>query len=189
MASIRTFIAFDTPISIRERMSLLQSELKTSGADVRWESVDKFHITIKFLGSVEESVLSSVLSTIERAVVSYHPFDATYRSLGAFPNKKHPRVIWIGCENADGTLQQIKDTLDQSLLPFGFEIEDRTFHPHVTLGRVKRGRGMSDLTHMLENRTFEPEQTTIGGILIMKSVLKPTGSEYSILRTVQLTNQ
>ena len=188
MASIRTFIAFDTPRSIREKMLNLQSELKSTHASVRWESMDKFHVTIKFLGGVDEAILPNVISTIERSLQLYRSFDVTYESLGAFPNTKRPRVVWIGCKNTDGTVQRIKDVLDQSLRPFGFEIEDRVFHPHVTLGRVKSPERISDLTRMLENRTFEPEPATIGGILLMKSVLKPAGAEYSVLRDIRLTN-
>ena len=57
MASVRTFIAFNTPEAIRESITAFQSELRNSGADVRWESSDKFHVTIKFLGNVDESQL------------------------------------------------------------------------------------------------------------------------------------
>ena len=186
MPPIRTFISFDTPQSIRNEIYALQSQLKNSHADVRWESQEKFHATIKFLGNVDEQQLSRVISTIEENVNRYHRFEIVYQGLGAFPAVRNPRVIWVGCENADGTLEKIKNELDDVLLPFGFEKENRKFHPHITLGRVKSSKGVTNLTPMLENLTFEPRTTTIGEILVMKSVLKSEGSVYSVLKSIQL---
>jgi len=186
MGSIRTFIAFDTPEPIKEKMLALQSELKASNADVRWEPKEKFHATIKFLGNVDENQLPNVIKTIEEVSSAHSLFDVTYQNLGVFPNKKYPRVIWIGCENPSEKLQHLKDALDGALVPYGFEVEKRQFHPHITLGRVKSLRGLKYLTPMLENLTFEPQSTSINEILVMKSTLKPQGSEYEIVKTIYL---
>ena len=186
MAFIRTFIAFDTPPIIKNEMSALQDKLKKSNADVKWEPSDKFHATIKFLGNVDEGMLPKVISSCESALNNLSAAEVVFQSLGCFPNNKHPRVIWIGCENSDGRLQLMKAALDQSLLTYGFEIEDRAFHPHITLGRVKIMGGINNLTPMLENLTFEPRRAIINEILIMKSILKPAGSEYSVLKTITL---
>ncbi|MDI6767659.1 MAG: RNA 2',3'-cyclic phosphodiesterase [Bacteroidota bacterium] len=189
MPGIRTFIAFDTPISFKKEMTQLQLELKKSNADVKWDTEDKFHATIKFLGNVEEAILHQVITACESSLNNFAPFDVSYQSLGSFPNKKHPRVIWIGCENRDGTLLQLKNALDASLLPFGFEIETRQFRPHITLGRVKSFKGLNNLHPILEKLNFERQDTVIQEILIMKSILRPQGSEYSILKTISLKSK
>ena len=186
MASVRTFIAFDTPEPIRKEMSVLQAELKKANADVKWEPEDKFHATIKFLGDIEEKLLSSVLTKIESIVLKHAAFGVMYQAVGSFPNNRNPRVIWIGCENNDGKLDLLKTALDVELLSFGFEIEKRPFHPHITLGRVKSLKGMENLTPMLEKLTFEKRTATIMEILVMKSVLRPEGSEYSTLKVIKL---
>ena len=186
MAPLRCFIAFDTPSAIREEMSRLQVELKKSSADVRWESSDKFHATIKFLGDVNEEVLPGILKRIEAVAAGSQAFEVVYGTLGCFPNRREPRVIWMGCANADGRLEALKHLLDVELLPFGFEIERRTFHPHVTLGRVKSPRGLKNLTPMLENLTFHPRNALIGEVLLMKSVLRPEGSQYSVIQSLTL---
>ncbi|MBI4548988.1 MAG: RNA 2',3'-cyclic phosphodiesterase [Ignavibacteriae bacterium] len=186
MPPIRAFIAFETPYEIRDEIYALQSQLKNSQADVRWEFLEKFHVTIKFLGNVDEQALPDVISSIETALGKYTCFDVTYQGLGAFPNLRNPRVIWVSCVNADGILEKAKNELDDALLPLGFEKEDRTFHPHITLGRVKSSKRLKNLTPMLEKLTFEPRSTTISEILVMKSVLKPEGSVYSILKSIQL---
>lgn len=186
MASLRTFIAINAPEPIRKEMKFLQDELKKSHADVRWESSEKFHATLKFLGNIDEAKVPRVLSTLESTLLPFKPFEVTFYSLGSFPDKRHPRVIWIGCENPDGTLLRIKNDLDKNLLQFGCEIEKRDFHPHVTLGRVVSEKGLYHLTPMLEKLTFEPRKTLLDGIYFMRSVLKPEGAEYSILKIIHL---
>jgi len=173
MASLRTFIAFETPEAIRQSITAFQSELKKSGADVRWEPPDKFHVTIKFLGNVEESRLPELTRQIQSVCENDRSFKVWYRGAGGFPDLKHPRVIWLGCENEDGVLANIKSALDTVLLPHGFEIEDRPFRPHVTLGRIRSPKGLHYLTPKLENLTFEPLMGTIFEVLIVKSVLRP----------------
>ncbi len=186
LARIRTFIAFGTPLPIREAMTALQAELRASEADVRWESPEKFHATIKFLGDVEEAGLPGVLDDARSACASSPPFSVSYEGLGAFPALRHPRVVWIGCVNEDGVLGRIKDALDAGLLARGFPVEERAFHPHVTLGRVRSPRGLHNLTPILEKLTFEPRTGIISEILVMKSLLRPQGAEYSVVTSIHL---
>lgn len=189
MTNIRTFIAIETPTDLKEEMEKVQSLLKQSNADVRWEQKEKFHATIKFLGDVQENILPKVLSVIEATVQEHPPFQLTYEGLGCFPNKKNPRVVWIGSRNDDGTLDKLKTALDTSLKPFGFEPEKRNFHPHITLGRVKSTNRIKDLISMMEKVTFEPQSITVQHITVMKSILKPQGSEYSILGVYHLLKE
>jgi len=181
VAGIRTFIAIETPSDIKVEMEKIQSQLKQSNADVRWESKEKLHATIKFLGDVQENALPSVLTSIKSSVEAHPPFHLTYHGLGCFPNKRSPRVVWIGCSNDDGTLEQLKLALDNSLLSFGFEAEKRNFQPHVTLGRVKGFNRLPYLISLIERVTFEPHTITVQRITVMRSILKPQGSEYSLL--------
>jgi len=186
MAFARTFIAINTPESIRQSITAFQSELRKSGADVRWESPDKFHVTIKFLGNVEESQLPGLTRQIQSVCEQHPSFEVWYRRAGGFPDLKHPRVIWLGCENEDGTLATLRSALDTVLLPHGFEIEARPFRPHITLGRIRSPKGLDHLTPKLENLTFEPQMGTIREVLIVKSVLRPQGAAYTVLTSIHL---
>lgn len=185
--SIRAFISIDTSEVVRCVMLEVQSKLSQSGADVRWEPKEKFHATIKFLGNIGETLLAPVITTIEQSMKSFSAFEVTYAHLGCFPSSKRPRVIWFGCENRDGTLTRIKGTLDDALQIYGFEKENRPFHPHITIGRVKSLQGIKTLTPILESITFQPYSSPCNEILLMKSVLKPHGSEYSVVQSFPLT--
>ena len=186
METVRTFISFETPEDIKMKMIQAQHVLKKARTHVKWDPPEKFHVTIKFLGDVDGAILPSLISRIEEISDPYSAFPVAYQVVGAFPNLKNPRVIWIGCQNPEGTLLSLKTSLEEDLIPFGFELEKRPFHAHVTLGRVKGSKYLSDLTPMLEKLTFEPKNATITEIHVMKSVLKPEGSEYTVLKAIQL---
>jgi RNA 2',3'-cyclic 3'-phosphodiesterase len=180
---MRVFIAIDTPLDIKIRMVHIQSEFKKTDANVKWESTDKFHVTIKFLGEVKETMLNEISDTIQKVCTQFSPFRLRYESIGCFPNLKNPSVIWIGCSDISQNLSKFKLFLDAELQKFGFETEKRGFHPHITLGRVKSSRGIKNLIPIIENLTFKSEEIESLEILLMKSVLKPSGSEYSILKS------
>ena len=187
MASIRTFISFHPPEDIRDEMKKIQFQLKESHADVKWELPHQLHATIKFLGDVEERSMPDVLSAIRTATIGIKRFAVTYRLVGSFPDNRNPRIVLIGCDDETGTLLQLKNNLDKLLLPLGFAVEDRKFHPHITLGRVKSNRNLSYLTPMLENCTFEPRVAVVEEVCVMKSMLKPQGAEYSVYQSIQLS--
>jgi 2'-5' RNA ligase len=183
---IRTFIAFETPAEVRAGLVVLQNSLRKAGVDLRWESEEKLHCTIKFLGDVPVPRLGAVLELIGRTVALFPRFTVVYEHLGVFPNLRRPRVLWAGCRDVDGTLARIKTAVDEALVPEGFPVEERSFHPHVTLGRMRDVSPPGNLTPMLENLTFEPHIIQVGNIVVMKSVLRPQGALYSVQKEIQL---
>jgi len=186
MSALRTFLSIVPPPEIREAMRLLQEELKCSQADVRWERPAQFHATLRFLGDVASERMPELLARMREAGAGHAPFNATFHRLGAFPSTQFPRVIWIGCDGADGALLELKEHLDELLLRLGFPLEERPFHPHATLGRVRSGRRREHLTPMLEKCIFEPRNARVDRIFVMKSQLTPEGAEHSVIEAIQL---
>lgn len=186
MGMIRSFIAFETPDHVRRIVREIQQQLQQAKADVRWETEEKFHVTIKFLGDVNENKLPQIISQIEETVTKYPIYNVKYEKLGFFPNKHSPRVIWIGCTNPDTTLISIKEELEENLINYGFESEKRKFTPHITLGRIKSLKNINNLISTSEKINFEPMTAYITHITVMRSVLEPQGSQYSILKKIPL---
>jgi 2'-5' RNA ligase len=189
VTSIRSFIAIETPPDVKADISKVQEGLRTTNADVRWESIEKFHITLKFLGNVEEPRLNSLADRLEEALGAFALFNMRYQGVGCFPNQHRPRVIWIGAENEDGTLTKIQETIEKVAEHFGFQREERKFHPHITIGRVKSSKNLKVLVSELGNASFNPHTAVIKDVLLMKSDLKPTGSVYSVIRAYQLKDR
>ena len=186
MASIRTFIAFAPPSNVREDIYYFLENLKTSKADVKWDTVDKLHVTMTFLGNVAEVDMHNVIACVKNCCASSRVFHVTYSKLGTFPNKKHPKVIWLGCEEPTGTLYSFKQHIDRALAPLGFTPDDRHFHPHITFGRVRSEKGIANLLSIMENLIIEPRTATVENILVMKSELHREGAAYSIIESIQL---
>jgi 2'-5' RNA ligase len=186
MSAIRTFLSFSPSQEAREAMRLLQEELNGSRADVRWEQPAQFHATLKFLGGVAPEAMPRLLAAVRTLAEGCAPMSVVFRTLGAFPSLRAPKVVWIGCDAPDGRLQGFRERLDGSLIVLGFAVEDRPFHPHITLGRVRSSRRLDYLTPMLEKCIFEPRNALVDRIFVMKSVLTPQGAEHSVIEAIQL---
>jgi 2'-5' RNA ligase len=185
MTSIRTFIALPVPEDVRSELALLQARLVESQAAVKWDTPDKFHITLKFLGDTDASRLPLIATDLQDSIGSLPAFDVTYEALGGFPNVDRPRVVWIGARQSKEILH-LQEHVEQVCTSFGFAKEDRPFHAHITLGRVKGDRNLDSLTAKLKSITFKPLTARCAAIHIMRSEMKPTGSVYTLLDTIPL---
>jgi 2'-5' RNA ligase len=186
MPSIRSFIAIDTAPEVKAAIIEVEEKLRSADAEVRWESIEKFHITLKFLGNVDETKLHSLENELEKVLSPFSELKMTYQGVGCFPNQHHPRVIWIGAENQDGTLSRIQETIEGVSESFGFQREERQFHPHITIGRVKGPKNLKALVTEIGNTTFAPHSSLVKEVLLMKSDLKPSGSVYTVVRRFPL---
>jgi 2'-5' RNA ligase len=186
MPFLRLFIALETPRSIIPQIAAIRDSLKASNADVRWEIDEKLHATIKFLGKTDEGLLPEIVSYIRGVCETKTPLSVVYRQVGCFPNRKAPRVVWVGMEDTNGPIVSLKKEIESVLAPLGFEKEEREFHPHVTLGRVKSERGVKSLLRMMESVTFESQPVEIREVSLVRSDLKPDGSVYTILKRIPL---
>jgi 2'-5' RNA ligase len=185
MPAIRTFIALPASTEIQQQMASVQSELKATQAEVKWEPQNKFHITLKFLGGVEPSSIESLSSALAGMVKQFPAFEIIYNSLGAFPNLHNPRVIWIGTKSNQFVLD-LQSGVERVCSDFGFQKEERAFHPHITFGRVKGTCNLARLTEAIKTITFESMQSQCSELLLMKSDLRLSGSIYTILKSFPL---
>ena len=185
MPGIRTFIALPTRSNAQQAIAEVQTKLKETNARVKWESQDKFHMTLVFLGTVEQSKLELLSEALAKSVQQFPSFTLTYESIGAFPNIRNPRVVWIGSKPNQPVLD-LQAIAEQVCSEFGFTKDDRVFHPHITLGRVKETSNFDRLTEAIKTITFEPIETICPEILLIKSELHPGGSIYTILKSFPL---
>ncbi len=170
MPTIRTFIALPTSPDIQQQMAVIQSELKATQTDTTWDQPDKFHITLKFLGNIEQSKIESLAATLSNAIKLFPAFELAYNSLGAFPSTHSPRVVWIGTKHNQIVLD-LQSAIEQVCSEFGFQKEDRPFHPHITFGRVKGKHNLARLTEAIKTITFQPIQSRCSEVVLMKSEL------------------
>lgn len=186
MADPRLFIALPTPLPLRESIHRAAVPLRQCGAEVAWEAAPKLHCTLKFLGPTPPVLLPRLEEELGTVARNAEPVRIVYRGLGAFPSMRDPRVFWIGMEDATGALGRLQTAVERGCVALGLPREERAFHPHVTLGRVKGRKNVRELLATAETVTFESPPTVVATLELIRSDLRPTGSVYTVLRTFPL---
>jgi RNA 2',3'-cyclic 3'-phosphodiesterase len=135
----RCFLAIPVPEMIRLELKKIQSQWRKAFPSVNWVKPESIHLTVKFLGPVEDTMLISLQQEIAALVSGFSPFRLSVGGIGAFPSFRTPRVFWVGIQDdpphpLGGLVNQVETVCTRH----GFPREERGFHPHLTLGRVKR---------------------------------------------------
>ena len=187
---IRSFLAIELPEPILKKIGELQGDLKSAHAGVGWTNPEKIHLTLKFFGNIEESRIESIFKSIEEPLGKTSPFSLKVRGIGAFPHLKNPRVIWVGLVDEREVLTSLQKEIEVQLEKIGFQREDRPFHPHLTLGRMKSSRGKEELAGRMERyREEELGDFQVEKVVLFRSDLRPSGPIYTPLREMRLGEQ
>lgn len=184
---MRIFIAVELPDEIRKNIIELTNALKEVGAEVKWVEEENLHITLKFLGWVDDQKINNLIELTTKAVAEIGSFKAVVEGLGTFPPGKTPRVIWAGVSVGEEKLKKLADSLEQTLANAGYRSEKREFNSHVTIGRIKGKKGVEKLKEKLgdfKNPKFG--EVLIDHVNIMKSTLTPKGPIYEKIKEVKL---
>ena len=184
---IRCFIAVELPPSIKNSLFEFLDRLKPISKSIKWVNPSGIHITLKFLGEIEPSEVKKVSGELQRIKGIVNPFELKISGNGAFPNKRRPRVFWLGLQQDEQrSLFRLHQWIDEQLEALGFEKEKRRFSPHLTLGRVKYPEDFSNVFDYLKDHPFEPDTLNVEEIVFMRSELKPTGAEYTVIQSYKL---
>lgn len=184
--TIRTFIAISLTDDIRRSLAELITELRKTGADVKWVPAEKIHITLKFLGNTDDSLIPKIKERLIKKLSHFNTFYIKIGGVGCFPSERRPRVLWVGIENSDA-LRSLQKDIDAEVSGLGFAAEERPFSPHLTIGRVRSQRGITEMPGTFAKFRFSDFGVLeVKSIHIMKSELKPAGAEYSSLAEIPL---
>jgi 2'-5' RNA ligase len=185
---IRCFIALNLPAEIKGRLAELESRLKEARADVSWVKPENVHLTLKFLGGVEEARVPLVKRAVQEGLRREGPLVLTLAGLGVFPNPRSPRVVWVGVGGDTERLQNLQESLEQALGEVGFPREARSFSPHITLGRMRSRQGAASLMELVGHLgANEVGSLKAESIELMRSQLHPAGAVYTILESFSLS--
>ncbi len=192
METMRTFIAIPLPNSLLERLSALGQKLERQAPyrSVRWVRPEGVHLTLKFLGDTSTDKLPEIKRALAAVAQNAPACTFTVKELGCFPNPRRPRVVWVGVQEPTGRLAALQDAIEEVLTSFGYEPEGRGFTPHLTLGRVRRKVSRTDAAQVGEiitGTTVERlAKVSADRFALIRSVLKPTGAEYTTLEEFPL---
>jgi 2'-5' RNA ligase len=182
-ARLRLFCAIELSPEVRARVVEHIARLREQLPDVRagWERAEKLHLTLKFFGEVEEGRAQALSQAIERAAGSAAPFTLVVAEAGAFPPHGPARVLWLGIRDSSSQLARLHPTLETECADAGFKREQRPFHPHLTLARLRNPAGARTLAELHKELGFEAMELNVHELVLMRSELGPRGSCYTAL--------
>ena len=199
---IRAFLAVELLPELRAELAFVQQKLKQSiepemNRDTRisWVQPAKIHLTIKFLGDMNEQIIEPLRIAIEQAIGHQTIVNLPLERLGAFPRPHSPRVLWVGpSENWERGAEakrvaEIHGAIEQACEGLGFLREAKPFSPHLTLARIKIGErhvGFALTKSGALDRPLSLGSLAVASVVLMKSELKPTGSVYTRLWEARL---
>lgn len=188
---MRTFIAIELPKNIQDALAGLQDKLKASGADVKWVSPENIHLTLKFLGELDDAKLGKISEIMFNACAGLEPFQIRISSLGAFPKINFPRVIWVGIDKGDSQIKAIAGDLEEKISEIGIPKEEREFSSHITIGRIRSMRNRQKLIAELGRLAENFGERNLGEfnvtrITLYKSTLSAKGPIYEALKVASL---
>lgn len=191
---LRCFVALELPAELRLSISRCLAPLQKSvpAGIIRWVPEGNIHLTLKFLGEVSPAGLEQLAAALQQESTLHPVFSCQVGTLGAFPNSRRPRVLWIGLD-APSTLPALASGIEAAAARLGYPPEARPFSPHLTVGRVSQNVATSDLQKIhaaLDAMQVGQLGTFVAeAVQIFKSDLKPGGPLYTRLVSLPLGKQ
>lgn len=189
MGRDRLFIGVDVGDEIRDNAVSLQEALAKTGAGVNWVTAESMHVTLLFLGEVDDRELHKVCRAVRDVAAAEPPFTLGVAGVGAFPNSRRPKVVYAGITDGAEALRRLYDDLETRMLDLGcYRKEERGYTPHLTLGRVKgESDGYALVPELAKRLAWDGGRTIVGEVLVYSSRLERDGPVYTVIGRGELT--
>ena len=180
---IRLFVALNIPQSIKEEIVLLRNSIIENPFDYKWEAIDKLHLTLKFIGEVNQALVQKIQEEIS-FINEYKIFNCSFNKFGFFYKERKPKILWLGL-NIDDKVYDLVEKLNKGLVKFGIEKEKKRFKPHLTLMRVRKKLD-KNFINCFENCKLPVTEFLADSISLIKSDLLSNGSKYTEIKKYKL---
>lgn len=173
---------------LSRKVSEVVEIFQAAPADVKWVDPQNLHLTLKFLGDVDSVDIHRVCEMVEKAAAETPPFEFEIRGAGAFPTVSRPRTFWLGAGEGRREMVALAKVLEKKLQKLGFPRESRSFQPHLTIGRLRRGgQTASELSDLLRQYAdVEVGRMAVAEVTVFSSTLTPSGPIYDVLSKANL---
>lgn len=178
---MRLFIGIDVGKDIKDYCFNLVKQLNTKDIKVKWVAKKNLHLTLKFLGEIEDNKVDSIIELLKK--IKFDKFSLCLKDLGVFPSSLSPKVIWAGFDK-DSNLRELQNLLDGETLSYG--VSEQVFNSHLTLGRVKSLRSKKEYVDFLEAVSVEKICFEVNEFVLYKSVLSKDGPKYFVVEKFSL---
>ncbi len=180
---VRLFVAIDVPEALKQAIeSDVVRAMRDAVPGARWTKPESRHLTLKFLGNVDDERVDDISGAIRSASQRHAAFRASFAEVGAFPNAHRPRVLWVGVGEGSAAMSALAGDLERDLDPLGFPPEGRPFRGHLTLARFPRPRVVDELPSV----PVPPDAFDVNATVLYRSQLHPKGARYTPLERFPL---
>ncbi len=185
---MRTFIAVEIDTELRNRIETLRDRLRKAAADVKWVRNTQTHMTLKFLGDIPDASIEQAAGLMADAASQVEPFEFEIGGAGRFPpHSGRVRVLWVGVNDAGANLEKLHKLLDSGFAALNVERESRPFSAHITIGRVRKQRGVGELIAAVnKHEDYDIGTQQVKELVLFKSELLPEGPRYTVLARAPL---
>lgn len=188
-SSLRAFLGVSLPHELCRQVAEFQQQLRKTVPIANWVRPESIHLTLKFLGNMDPAMVERLLKAVEPVRTHQSPLTMRVQGLGVFPDSRRPRILWTGCTGEIPSLLKLVAHIEQALAPLGFPPEEKPYHPHLTLARIKHDSprvGAMLRESDLIGQSPELGLLPIDRLTLFQSVLRPSGAEYIPLWAVSL---
>lgn len=188
--AIRSFIAIQLSSEVQVALNLVEEQLISKGVDgIRWVKPENIHLTILFLGDISQRRVGDIIAVMDKAAKACSPFVIKIGGLGAFPDRRKPRVVWVGVD-APIELIHLHHNIETGLVPIGCQSDGKRLKPHLTIGRIKHQASRQSLdmvSEVLNGKNYLAVcEQMVESIHLIKSKLLQSGPVYSPIAAVSL---
>jgi len=186
---MRAFIAIELSPEIKKALARLVKDLQKEGIQGRWVPPNNIHLTLRFLGNIQDEHVGDIERLMEEAAKGFHPFTVSLEGLGAFPHAARPRVLWVGVVEGKDPLSRLQERLERGLASMGFPPEEKAFKPHLTVARFKFPK--EEVRRRVYQACRKREKAGWGAmeaasVVLFESILSPQGARYRKVKEVAL---
>lgn len=182
---MRTFISIHIDDGAKAAIQALQDELRPRAPQMRWSPPDKCHLTLKFLGSIEEDALTKLKQNLGAAAQEVRPFTLEFAGLGQFPPRGNLAVLWVGVQEGQEPLMQLEQAIRRLLNEHEIGFDQKKFSPHLTLGRAPRNQSLR-WKALPRDRYIQVASQRVEAFSLMQSELHPSGAIHTELQRFTL---
>ncbi|MEL7498832.1 MAG: RNA 2',3'-cyclic phosphodiesterase [Planctomycetota bacterium] len=188
MSAIRTFVAVNASSRVTNNVSRVVSRLAATEAGYNWVDQESLHVTLNYIGDVNDVEIPELCKLIKQSVEPFSPFDLSLKGVSGFPRPEQPRVLWMGVDEGSESLEKIYRALEETLYEWGVNKDRRAYVPHMTLGRVARGGRWNEallaLMHRLRNH--DGGFCSVNEVVVYSSYLDRSGPTYTPMSRIAL---
>jgi RNA 2',3'-cyclic 3'-phosphodiesterase len=184
---MRTFVSIEIPDDIKNKIEKLVNKLKLMLTPIKWVDKKNLHVTLKFIGWVNDEKVPPLIDCIKGCAGDFGSFDLSFSGLGVFPSAKRPRVIWIGTSAGADKVKKLGDCIEAEVAKEGVCEEEREFSPHLTIGGIKEKIDVGALNDFIEkNKDIEFGSFRVDHVSMMKSTLRRSGPIYEEIEKIKI---